>query len=138
MGTSISQDVRIICPVSFYSLQVEAHKKRKNHDMPNKEHGPQKGITEDLNQRFNKQMDDQVETPEGSRRPLPTPIIRSVPISTAEPTIQMTMTQLRMFIAEAVAQAIPAGRHTKEAASLGEKRNAISFESGEPLDDIQE
>lgn len=106
--------------------------------MPNKEHGPQKGITEDLNQRFNKQMDDQVETPEGSRRPLPTPIIRSVPISTAEPTIQMTMTQLRMFIAEAVAQAIPAGRHTKEAASLGEKRNAVSFESGEPLDDIQE
>lgn len=50
----------------------------------------------------------------------------------------MTMTQLRMFIAEAVAQAIPAGRHTKEAPSLGEKRNAVSFESGEPLDDIQE
>lgn len=55
--------------------------------MPNKEHGPQKGITKDLNQRFNKQMDDRVETLEGSRRPLPTPIIRSVPISTAEPTI---------------------------------------------------
>lgn len=55
-----------------------------------------------------------------------------------EPTIQMTMTQLRMFIAEAVAQAIPSGRQTKEALSSGEKRKAVTFEREGLLDQVQD
>lgn len=106
--------------------------------MPNEERGPQGEIVENLNQRFSEEMDERVETPESSQRSLPTPTIRSVPANTAEPTIQMTMTQLRMFIAEAVAQAIPVGRQAKEAPSSGEKRKAVSFEQEEPADNIQE
>lgn len=50
----------------------------------------------------------------------------------------MTMTQLRMFIAETVAQEIPVGRRTKEAPSSGEKRKAVSFEPNDQLEDIQQ
>lgn len=106
--------------------------------MPNEERGPQGEIVENLNQRFSEEMDERVETPERSQRSLPTSTIRSVPANTAEPTIQMTITQLRMFIAEAVAQPIPVGRQAKEAPSSGEKRKAVSFEQEEPADDIQE
>lgn len=50
----------------------------------------------------------------------------------------MAMTQFRMFIAEAVAQAIAPRHQSKEAPSLGEKRKAVSFEREESADDVQE
>lgn len=64
----------------------------------------------------------------------PTPIIRSVSTGTTEmpnarePMVRMSMIRLRMFIAEAVAQAIPVGRQTKEGSSPNEKRKALLFE----------
>lgn len=100
--------------------------------------GTHEGIVEDLNQGFNEEVDNRTETPEGSRRPLPTPVIRSVPTSTTEPTIHMTVAQLRMFIAEAVAQAILTGCQRKGGLPSGEKRKAVSFEQEELSDEIQE
>lgn len=106
--------------------------------MQDKESGPQERIMEDLNQRFNVKVDSPVDTPESSRGPLTTPIIRSVRTNTTEPTVQMTMTQLRAFILEAVAQAIPAGRPAEILPPVGEKREAVSFEREEALSDDRE
>lgn len=50
----------------------------------------------------------------------------------------MTMTQLRAFILEAVAQAIPAGCPAEIAPPVGEKRKAVSFEREEALYDDRE
>lgn len=55
--------------------------------MQDKESGPQERIMEDLNQRFNVEVDSPVDTPESSRGPLTTPIIRSVGTNTTEPTV---------------------------------------------------
>lgn len=96
--------------------------------MQDKEHGPQEEVMEDLSQRFNVEVDNPADTPESSRGPLTTPIIRSVQTNTIEPTIQMTMTQLRAFITEAVAQAIPTDHPVGVTSPGGEKRKAVSFE----------